>query len=130
MTWGPETESWKDEAGEDLPKEAAESWEAYKKRLKTRHKLGKSADKLVRMVDRFLPKVAAETRVFIMRFPHEIPDLLKQARKIRRRAKARHQRGEASASRASASATPDNMEKLGGERDDTEYEHEHVAAQS
>ena len=114
MTWGPETESWKDEAGEDLPKEAAESWEAYKKRLKTRHKLGKSADKLVRMVDRFLPKVAAETRVFIMRFPHEIPDLLKQARKIRRRAKARHQRGEASASRASASATPDNMEKLGG----------------
>ena len=95
-------------------KEAAESWEAYKKRLKTRHKLGKSADKLVRMVDRFLPKVAAETRVFIMRFPHEIPDLLKQARKIRRRAKARHQRGEASASRASASATPDNMEKLGG----------------
>ena len=93
VTWEQETRKWRNEEGEYLDQNEAESYEAYRGRLSTRHELGKAADKLVRIADRYLPKVADETRVFIMRFPHKIPELLKQARGVRKKAKARRKQG-------------------------------------
>ena len=57
------------------------------------HKLGKAADKLIFITDKYLPKITDETRAFIMRFPHRIPQLLKQARQVRKKAKTRLARG-------------------------------------
>ena len=55
--------------------------------------LGKAADKLVKITDKYLPRVTAEARVYIMKFPHKIPVLLKQARKVRKKAKSRAAQG-------------------------------------
>ena len=62
--------------------------EQYQNRHRTRCRVGDVADKLTRIVDKYLPKVADENRVFIMRFPNKASKLLKKARRIRRRIKA------------------------------------------
>ena len=41
--------------------------------------VGRSAGKLVRIVDRYLPDLANETRCYMIRYPHEVKNLLKQA---------------------------------------------------
>ena len=71
----------------------AESYSNYLGRLRSRHKLGKAADKLVCITDKYLPKITDETCAFIMRFPYRIPQLLKQACQVRKKAKARLARG-------------------------------------
>ena len=77
------TGKFRDEAGEYLNDEMAESYSNYWGRLCSRHELGKAADKLVCITDKYLPRITDETRAFIMRFPHRIPQLLKQARQVR-----------------------------------------------
>ena len=77
------TGKFRDEAGEYLNDEMAESYSNYWGRLRSRHELGKAADKLVCITDKYLPRITDETRAFIMRFPHRIPQLLKQARQVR-----------------------------------------------
>ena len=62
-----------DETGECLNDEMAESYSNYLGRLRSRHKLGKAADKLVYITDKYLPKITDETCAFIMRFPRRIP---------------------------------------------------------
>ena len=61
----------------------------YQRRHVVRCRAGDLADKLTRMVDKYLPRVATQSRVYIMRFPETIPKLLKRVRKIRRKIKAR-----------------------------------------
>ena len=63
----------------------------YRRRHIVRCRAGDLADKLTRMVDKYLPRVANESRLYIMRFPETIPKLLKRVRKIRRRIKATKQ---------------------------------------
>ena len=41
--------------------------------------MGRSTGKLVRIVDRYLPDLANETRCYMIRYPHEVKNLLKQA---------------------------------------------------
>ena len=79
--------------GEYLSDEMAESYAAYRGRLRKRHALGKAADKLVKITDKYLPRITDEARVYIMKFPHKIPVLLKQARKVRKKAKSRTAQG-------------------------------------
>ncbi|CAE7847872.1 rnc, partial [Symbiodinium sp. KB8] len=64
------------------------AYEQYQNRHMARCRVGDVADKLTRIVDKYLPKVADENRVFIMRFPNKASQLLKKARRIRRRIKA------------------------------------------
>ena len=64
------------------------TYEQYQHRHRARCRVGDVADKLTRIVDKYLPKVADENRVFIMRFPNKAFKLLKKARRIRRRIKA------------------------------------------
>ena len=87
------TGKFRDETGEYLNDEMAESYSNYLGRLHSRHKLGKAADKLVYITDKYLPKITDETCAFIMRFPYRIPQLLKQACQVRKKAKARPARG-------------------------------------
>ena len=72
---------------EYLSDEMAESYAAYRGRL--RRGLGKAAEKLVKITDKYLPRITDEARVYIMKFPHKIPVLLKQTRKVRKKAKSR-----------------------------------------
>ena len=55
--------------------------------------MGQHADKLARIVERYLPDLANETRCYMVRYPHEVKNLLRQARRIRRRIKSRTMRG-------------------------------------
>ena len=64
------------------------TYEQYQNRHRARCRVGDVADKLTRIVDKYLPKVADENRVFVMRFPNKASKLLKKARRIRRRIKA------------------------------------------
>ena len=128
MTWEQETGKWRDEEGEYLTQDVAESYEAYQGRLSTRHELGKAADKLVRIADRYLPKPADETRVFIMRCSHKIPELLKQARKVRKKAKARRKRGGRCQS-CQWSTSQVCEEAGGGPKDTDKYEQDDATVQ-
>ena len=126
--------------GEYLSDEMAESYAAYRGRLRKRHALGKAADKLVKITDKYLPRITDEARVYIMKFPHKIPVLLKQARKVQKKAKSRAAQGGRKSFSArdktaepavrsgpstSSRATPSNLDpqtsggRLDGERDVT-----------
>ena len=91
--------------GEYLSGEMAESYAASRGRLRKRHALGKAADKLVKITDKYLPRITDEARVYIMKFPHKIPVLLKQARKVRKKAKSRAAQGGKKSVRSSPSAS-------------------------
>ena len=47
------------------------------------------ADKLVRIVDKYLPRQAEEARIYVGRFPHDTKKLLRQARRVRNKVRAR-----------------------------------------
>ena len=51
--------------------------------------MGEQADRLVRIVDKHLPKVAAENRAYVMRYPHKVHEMLKKAWALRRRLRAK-----------------------------------------
>ena len=65
------------------PRPTGESeYEQYQQRFLKRCKLGGKADRLVRIVDRYMPRIAAENRVYTMRFPEKVHDMLLKARAI------------------------------------------------
>ena len=74
--------------GEALNKGEKASYKKYQRRHRDRCLLGDAADKLCRITDRYMPRMADENRVFIMKFPEQAPQLLRRARKIRRGIKA------------------------------------------
>ena len=39
------------------------------------------ADRLVQIVDRYMPRVADENRAYVMRYPGQVQTMLKKARK-------------------------------------------------
>ena len=75
--------------GEILGQPESKECEQYRQRFLTRCKVGGKADRLVRIVDRYMPRVSAENRVYTMRFPDKVHDMLREARAIRRRIRAR-----------------------------------------
>eukprot|EP00439_Symbiodinium_sp_Y106_P069707 s5317_g12.t1 len=83
--------------GEALSTEEGEEYEQYQRCFHKRCKLGGKADRLVRIVDRYMPRIAEENRIFVMRFPDKVGKMLRSARGIRRKIRARRgqQQGEA-----------------------------------
>ena len=71
----------------------------YRRRLGERRRVGKQADHLVRIVDKYLPKVAAENRAYVMKYPQKVGGMLKKARALRKRlqAKKMHKKGKMAA---------------------------------
>ena len=77
---------WKDTStGEVLSKTQAQAYSKFPRRHLDRNKVGDIADKLVRMVDKYLPLQADETRAYVCRFPEQAESLLKRVKKIRKR---------------------------------------------
>ena len=93
----PEGDYVDNTTGEALSTEEREEYERYQRRFHKRCKLGGKADRLVRIVDRYMPRIAEENRIFVMRFPDKVEKMLRSARGIRRkiRARRRQQQGEA-----------------------------------
>ena len=77
--------------GEVLNATPGRTYERFRSRHTARCRTGDLADKLTRITDKYLPLVASDSRVFVMRFREKVPKLLKKACKIRRRIKAKKQ---------------------------------------
>ena len=75
--------------GELLGQQESKEYEQHQQRFLKRCKLGGKADRLVRIVDRYMPRIAAESRVYTMRSPEKMHDMLLKARAIRRKIRAR-----------------------------------------
>ncbi|CAE7446444.1 unnamed protein product, partial [Symbiodinium microadriaticum] len=79
--------------GEVLKKAERDTYTQYRHRHVARCRLGDDADKLSRITNKYMPRIADESRVFVLRFPEQATQLLRRARKIRRKVKAK-QKGE------------------------------------
>ena len=71
--------------GKPLSKKDATSLEAYHARRLRRSRLGDKVDRYIRLVDKYVPKVSEEARIYIARFPHKVGEVLGQVRKIRKK---------------------------------------------
>ena len=97
-------EEWTDAmTGKPLSAAEKEQHEKYQQRLADRCCVGEKADKLANIVDSYMPQLANETRAYMIRFPHEVKKLLKKARQIRKKIKARRKRR---STPAASQATP------------------------
>ena len=82
-----------DEAtGKALRDAEREEYQQFRERFHKRCKLGGKADRLVRIVDNYMPRLSKENRVFVMKFPNKVEKMLRKARRIRRRIRAKRQK--------------------------------------
>ncbi|CAE7933646.1 Setd6 [Symbiodinium necroappetens] len=70
--------------GKPLSRKLTASYMAFCKRHTRRCRMGDVVDKYPRLVDKYQPKVFAEARIYVARFPEEVGDLLKQIKKVRK----------------------------------------------
>ena len=63
--------------GRPLSADEKGEFEQYRRQLARRTRVGRSADKLARIVDRYLPDLANETRCYMIRYPREVKNLFK-----------------------------------------------------
>ena len=107
------------------------AYEVYLRRLCERHRVGEQADRLVRIVDKHLPNVAAENRAYVMRYPHKVHVMLKKAWALRRRLRAKKKqkkgekeakrgRGDRDAATPTEPTTPEQAERPQDERGNLE----------
>ena len=62
-----------DEAtGKALGDAEREEYQQFRERFHKRCKLGGKADRLVRIVDNYMPRLSKENRVFVMKFPNKV----------------------------------------------------------
>eukprot|EP00439_Symbiodinium_sp_Y106_P059108 s2258_g8.t1 len=80
------------QTGETLTPEDEVSCEHYRRRLCERYRTGEQADRLVRIVDRYMPATADESRTYVMKYPHKVLTMLKQAWKARKKIRAKRKR--------------------------------------
>ena len=59
------------ETGERLSQDDEADFMLYQQRLCDRYRLGEIADRLVQIVDRYMPRVADENRAYVMRYPSQ-----------------------------------------------------------
>ncbi|CAE7774695.1 unnamed protein product [Symbiodinium sp. CCMP2592] len=109
---------WMDaETDEPLSQKDAGEYEKYRDRFKTRCKIAATADKVTKIVDKYLPALADETRAHLIRFPQKAGALLTKARQIRK--KMRRQR-KAKKKKTATQPTTTTTPSQGGEEAATE----------
>ena len=107
---------WKDTStGEILNKTQAQAYGKFLRRHRGRNKVGDTADKLVRVVDKYLPLQADETRAYVCRFPEQAESLLKRVKKIRKRLRASKGESRGSTTQPSTTATGSTTRKRKGQ---------------
>ena len=84
--------TWTKPRGRHLGALKERSTNSFESVFYKRCKLGGKADRLVRIVDSYLPRLSKENRVFAMKFPNKVEKMLRKARGIRRRIRAKRQK--------------------------------------
>ena len=103
--------------GEPLSREDEASYELYQQRLSERYRVGEQADRLVRIVDRYMPRITDENRAYVMRHPHKVGETLQKAWKLRKKMRKRQkEEGSARRKRTGTSDTPEHGEQQEGAR--------------
>ena len=88
-------------------------YERYMQRLADRFRTGEQADRLVRIVDQYMPRIAAENRVLVMRHPSQVAGMLKNAWKLRNKLRQK-QKEKKRRSRPTTSTAPELREEDDG----------------
>ena len=81
-------------------------------------------DRLVRIVDRYMPAIADENRTYVMKYPHKVLTMLKQAWKARKKIRAKRKRKKQQRGRERSSTsteTKTGMRPQAGTGDRDEY---------
>ena len=73
------------QTGEPLSRKDEASYELYQQRFSERYRVGEQADRLVQIVDRYMPRIADENRAYVMRYPHKVGEMLQNAWKLRKK---------------------------------------------
>ena len=68
-----------------LSNRLATSYKAFCKRHSERCRMEDKVDKCIRLVDKYQPRVFAEARIYVARFPGQVGELLRQIKKVRKR---------------------------------------------
>ena len=105
------------ETGELLSQEKTADYERYMQRLSDRFRTGEQADRLVRIVDQYMPRVADENRVFVIRHRNKVAGMLKKAWKIRNKLRQK-QKDKKRRSRPTTSTAPELERNERREEDD------------
>eukprot|EP00439_Symbiodinium_sp_Y106_P056254 s675_g7.t2 len=93
------------QTGEPLNREDEASYELYQQRFSERYRVGEQADRLVQIVDRYMPRIADENRAYVMRYPDKVGEMLQKAWKLRKKIRQRQSLTQKSHGR-SAEASP------------------------
>ena len=88
------------ETGEMLSQDDEADFMLYQQRLCDRYKVGDMADRLVQIVDRYMPRVK--------RYPNQVQTMLKKAWKIRKRIRANQKQERKRRKKPDASASPEH----------------------
>ena len=84
--------------------------------------MGDAVDRYLKLVDKYQPKVFAEARIYVARFPQQVGELLKQIKKVRKKVrKMRRMRRRSRANKPGEAApldtSADTPHDEGGSRD-------------
>ena len=71
--------------GKLLSQRRTAAYKAFRKRHAQRCRMGDAVDTYFKLVDKYQPKVFAEARIYIARFPQQVGELLKQIKKVRKK---------------------------------------------
>ena len=101
--------TWTPRRGRSSVEDEAE-YALYPKRLCERYRVGEMADRFVRIVDRYMPKVVDENRAYVMSHPGKVKTMLQKAwglrKRIRRRANKSQRQTAGRRGQASTSGEP------------------------
>ena len=105
------------ETGELLNQEETADYERCMQRLSDRFRTGEQADRLVRIVDQHMLRIADENRVFVIRHPNKVVGMLKKAWKLRKKLRQK-QKDKKRRSRPTTSTAPELGRNERREEDD------------
>ena len=71
--------------GKLLSQRRTATYKAFRKRHAQRCRMGDAVDRYLKLVDKYQPKVFAEARIYVARFPQQVGELLKQIKKVRKK---------------------------------------------
>ena len=78
--------------GKLLSQRRTASYKAFCKRHTQRCRMGDAVDRYLRLVDKYQPKVFAEARIYVAKFPQQVGKLLKQIKKVRKKVRKMRKR--------------------------------------
>ena len=108
--------------GKLLSQRRTATYKAFCKRHAQRCRMGDAVDRYLKLVDKYQPKVFAEARIYVARFPQQVGELLKQIKKVRKKVRKMRRMRRRSRANKPGEAVPldtsaDTPHDEGGSRD-------------